>query len=35
MKGKISTLSASYRLVVTCRVLGCYGVAALMQLPSR
>jgi hypothetical protein len=32
MKGKISALSVSYRLVVTCRVLGGYGVA---QLPSR
>jgi len=35
MKGSISTLSASYRLAVTCRMLGGYRVAALTQLPSR
>lgn len=43
MKGKISTLSVCYRLVVTCRMLGGYGygygygygVAAPAQWPSR
>jgi hypothetical protein len=35
MKGKISTLSVSCRLAITGRMLGDYGIAALMQLPSR
>ena len=35
MKGNISTLSVSCRLVVTCLMLGGYGVAALTQWPSR